>query len=105
MARLRFNPDPSAQSFQCLLTNRQSDSRTCELVTPVQTLEKDEDPFKVLRVNAHSIVAHGKYPLTAAICGGDVHVRDGRTAIFDCVADQILEYLGELRAVGREGRQ
>src|ERR1700724_4707847 len=79
LSGLRLDPDPPAQPLQNLLANGQSDSGTLELFLPVQPLEKDEDLFKVLRVNSHPIVSHGKDPFLATVFRGrDVYLRDFR---------------------------
>jgi hypothetical protein len=74
-----------------------------ELVSPVQALEKDEDPFKVLRVNSQAIVAHGKNPFVATVFrSGDVYARDFGAAVLDCVPHEVLKYLSQLRFVRRD---
>src|SRR5438445_1554668 len=103
---LGHHPDPSPQPLQNLLANGQSDSRALELRSPVQALKKDEDPFKVLWVNSHAIVPHGKNPFLATVFGGrDMHVRHFGAVVFDGVPDEVLKYLGQLRIVRRDGWQ
>ena len=62
----------------------------------MQSLEKNEDPFKVLRINSHAIVSHGEDPFLAAVFRGrDVYLRDFGAAVFDCVPHEVLKYLGQ----------
>ena len=44
------------------LANSQSNSGSLEFISPVQPLEKDKNPFEILRGNPQAIVAHGKDP-------------------------------------------
>src|ERR1700724_871914 len=106
LSGLRLDPDPSAQPLQNLLANGQSDSSALELVSPVQPLEKDEDPLKVLRINPQAIVAHGKEPFMATVFPGrNVYVRDFGTAVLNCVPHEVLKYLGQLRIIRRDDWQ
>src|ERR1700724_2760656 len=83
LSGLRLDPDPPAQPLQNLLANGQSDSGALELVSPVQPLEKNEDPLKVLRFNPQAIVPHGKDPFIATVFrGGDMYLREFGTAVF-----------------------
>ena len=66
----------------------------------MQSLEKNEDPFKVLRINPEAVVAYGKDPFIATVFrGGDMYARDFGTVIFDCVPDKVLKYLTQLRFI------
>jgi hypothetical protein len=97
---LRLDPDPPAQPLQTLLANGQSDSSALELVSSVQPLEKDKDPLKVLRINPQAIVSHGKDPFRATVFPGrDVYAWDFGTAVLNCVPDEVLKYLGQLRII------
>jgi hypothetical protein len=103
---LRLDPDPPTQTLNNLLAHGQSDSGAGELVLSVQALEKDEDLFKVSRVDPESIVSYGKNPVIATgLRGGEVHVGDFGTSVLDCVPDEILKYLGQLRVVRPDGWQ
>src|SRR6202030_3760503 len=86
--------------------NGQSDAGALEFFSPMQPLENYEDPFEVLRVNSHAIVLHTKNPFIATVlCGRDVYVRSFGGAVFDCVSDEILKKLDQLRFVHRDGWQ
>src|SRR5436309_1998780 len=53
----RFHPDFSAAAFHDLLTKRQSDAGSGDFFS-MEPFENPEDPRRVLRIDAHSIVAH-----------------------------------------------
>jgi len=106
LLRLRLDPDSAAEPFEHLLANSQADSGALVLLSAVQTLEKDENPLKVLRIDSDAVVAHRKCPFVAAAIGdGDVYVRSRGTAIFNRVPDEILKYLRQLPVVARNGRK
>jgi hypothetical protein len=103
---LGLDPDPAAQPLQNFLANSQSDSRALELISSVQPLEKDKDTFKVLGGNAQAIVAHGKNPFIVIVFRSrDVYARGFGAAVLDCVPDEVLEHLGQLRFVRPKGWQ
>src|SRR4030095_3690564 len=71
----------------------------------VQTLEDSENALEILRVDADAIVTHRKLPLSSAMFHIDVDLRRTFAAVFDGIADEILEYLQQLRGISRNGWQ
>src|SRR3984957_19361969 len=102
----RLYPDPAAQPLQDFLANSQSDSGALELVSPVQSLEKDKNLFKVLRGYPQAIVAHGKDPFIPTVFRSrNVYARDCGAAVLDRVSDEVLKYLSQLCFVRPYGWQ
>src|ERR1700722_12990093 len=103
---MRLDPDPAAHSLHNSLANGQSNSRPLEFLPPVQALEKDEDSFKVLRINSQAIVAPRKGPSVAVVSRSrDMYARVFGTTVLDRVPDEILKYLRQLRFICRDGGQ
>jgi hypothetical protein len=69
----------------------------------METLEKAKDLLLVLGIDADAVVAYGKDPVSILALGCDMHFRRPFwTAIFDCVADEILEQLLQMCPVHRK---
>ena len=71
----------------------------------MQSLEDDEDPVEVLRIDADPVIANRKHNVAVLSLRGDVDVRRRRASVFYSITEQILKDLGERRRVGRDGRQ
>ena len=103
MAGLRFDPDPAAQSLEHFLADGQADARTLKLFAAVQTLEQNEDPFKVLRLDPQAVIAHAEDPFPVTVTRDrDMNAGGVGTAVLDCVADEVLKDLGQLGVVRRD---
>jgi hypothetical protein len=82
-----------------LLRESQPDPVSGDLLT-VQTAENLENIVMILRLDADAVVPYGKYPKVSVRPRGDVDLRrDSVTAVFNRIADQILQNLLE-SAVG-----
>src|SRR5580704_17026826 len=97
LADRRLYPDESAEVFDYFSAERQADAAAGVLVA-IEAVEDHEDFFGKLRVDANSIVLDRKHPFPSRVPrGGDVDVGWLVAAVFDGVADEILEYLYEGR--------
>src|SRR6202034_3930020 len=81
---LRFYPDSSAPSFYDLLANRQSDSRTFELMSSMEPLKENEYSVEILGLNSKPVILNGEYPfIRFFLCRGDVDAGRSLASIFD----------------------
>src|SRR4030095_1203504 len=74
-ADLRLHPDPPAMPLDDLLADRQTDAGSWVRTAVVQALEDDEDPLKILRLDADAVVAHAEDPVPIAGARRDVQQR------------------------------
>ena len=75
-------------------------------VAGMQTLKKPKDFLLVLGVDADAVVADSENPVSVLALGRDMHDgRPVRAAVFDGVADEVLEQLLQMRAVHPKRRQ
>ena len=65
----------------------------------VEALEDSEDSIVVLRIDADPVVADADGPLILTFFSGDRNLRRLLGFVLDRVANQVLEYLGELYLV------
>src|SRR2546426_12839413 len=87
LSGLGLYPHPAAVAFRDLLAHRQADSGAGKLFSAVQPLKHNENLLEVLRVDAKSVVSHGKDPFVAAIfIGRDLDARGLRTSILAIIA-------------------
>jgi hypothetical protein len=72
----------------------------------MQSFERFKNGGRVSRVDTYSIIPYGHDPLTVAVVRTDFEPRRFcRLSVPNGVANQILEYLNELRLVRRHGGQ
>ncbi len=65
----------------------------------VEPLEHLKDALGILRLNADPVILNGKSPLISIRFGSDADFRPALVAIFDRIANEILEQLGELSGI------
>src|SRR5205085_2373425 len=70
----RFHPDLTSTAFDDLLAERQSNSGSGDFFS-MEPFENPEDPRRVLRIDAHSIVADRELPGSSRIFGRYVDPR------------------------------
>src|ERR1043166_5258505 len=96
----RFHPDLAAMTFDDLLADRETKSRAGILLARVQTFEQHEDALEMFRRDTDTVVAHREAPIVAVRLHLDAHHRRLWPLEFECIADEVLEHLPKLRAVG-----
>jgi hypothetical protein len=97
------NPDPPTVPFDDLLADRQADARAGVLVARVEALEDPEDPILIVGGNADAVVADRDDPFGVTALRSQMDGGSGVAAELDCVADQVLEQVDELRLVAENG--
>ena len=105
LAGLRFHPDSPAVAIHDSLADRQADARARVLRAGVQAFEDQKDAIQRLGGNADAVVAHGEQPMVFVPRGVHVDLRRLLAAELHRVAEEVLEQLHELRAVGPDGGQ
>jgi hypothetical protein len=96
-----LHPYAAPVALHNLFANRQTNPRARIFLAPMQTLEDHEDPVKILRVDADSVIANAQLPSSLLAPGRDMN--SGcfvRPPELDSIAEQILEELRQLRSVG-----
>ena len=71
----------------------------------MEALENREDLLGIVRLNANAIIRHREQVPAVALAGRNMDARRLAAAIFDGVADQVLEYLGKPAFVNRDHGQ
>src|SRR3954451_2292338 len=85
-------PDAPAVELHDLAAQRQPDPGAAVLVPQVEPLEDDEDPLRVLRVDADAVVLDGDDPVRVVVLGPDPDERrDILAAVLHRGPDQILQ--------------
>src|SRR5436305_8241348 len=90
IARLRFHPDAATIPLHHALADRQADTRAGNSLA-MQPFEHTENGLVILRLNPHSVILHGKLPFGFTPGRRDMNARRLHAAVFDGIADQILE--------------
>ena len=101
LAWLRLHPDGSTVPVHDFLAGGQADTRSRVFVA-MQAFEDAENLRLIFRWNSDAVVFHRKNPIA---CPASAAVtRDARRlfgAVFQCIADEVLEYLRQVQRVGR----
>ncbi len=101
----RVQPDPPAKVLDDLPAHGQADAGTRVSAPLVQALEDHEDPFGVLGLDPHAVVAEREQPERLVPGTGDHDPRRLAAAELQRVAEQVLEHRGEQRQLGQHQRQ
>ncbi len=88
-----------------LLAQAQADAGPVVLVATVQALEHLEDALVLCRIDADAVVGHRQPPPVTVMRGPEGHHWRSVAMEFQRVADQVLEELHTLQAVGPYRRQ
>src|SRR5687767_1894929 len=102
---LGLDPDPAVVALHDLLADRQPEPAAGIAPAAVQPLEQLEHLLEIDGVDPDAVVGHGESPLRALALRLDPDARGAGAAELDRVADQVHEYLLELRGVDAHLRQ
>lgn len=92
---------PSRNST-ALLYYHQPDTGPVKFFLKVESLENDKNFIEIFRINSYSVVLYRKLPMVLELPGQDGnHTRVIRLGLFQCVTDQVLEYLQNGSFVGK----
>ena len=70
----------------------------------MQTFKETEDPLMVIGIDTESVVCCRKRPFGRGVPGAKMNTgRLFRIAILDCIAQQVLKHLPQLRGFHRQG--
>src|ERR1017187_3484268 len=103
-SRFRFHPDVSTATFNHLLTKCEPNARAGNFPS-VQTLEHDEYPLSVFRINADAIVPHREQPPFGSSHGGDVDPGRCLVPVLDRIANKVLKHLRQHVVLSYHSRQ
>src|SRR5277367_4259716 len=94
-----FHPNPPTMSLNDFLADRQTDAISGVLAARVQALEHRKNGLRVFGGNSNSVVANRKLPGIRPSRGLNLDLRNIAATELYCVANEILEYLFQLRAI------
>ena len=66
----------------------------------VETLEESKNRFVVLLVNTDAVVADAEDPVVFIFLSPDLYARRCLRTVLNCIADEVLENLHDLRPTG-----
>ena len=84
-------PDTAPILLDDPLADRQAYSTSVVLLAAVEALENREDLLGIVRLNANAIIRYREQVPAVALAGRNMDARRLAAAIFDGVADQVLE--------------
>jgi hypothetical protein len=102
---LRFNPDLPAMAFDDFFANRQANASAGIFPARMQALKELKNAFIVLGFDADAVVPHGKLPNAFFVYRRNMDFRGAVASKFETVAQQVLEKLSQLDAIGKNFRQ
>ena len=106
LAEARPAPDLPLVALDDLLAGRQAKAGAFEFAMRMQTRERLENFAEMLFLDADAVVADFDRAIAIVVAVSlDMHLGPFRLAIFDPVADEVLQELGQLSAVGEDGRE
>ena len=79
------------------LTDCKTNPGSGVFVSRVQALENLKNSISILLIDTNPVVRNGKDPVVHILLCLYVNIRDNAGFVeFDCIADQVLEHLGDL---------
>ena len=90
LSRLRYHPNLSAITPNDFFADGESNA-TSRHVLAMKALERFEDDFAILRLDADAIVGDVYLPAIPGHCALDMNMRSVGTPVFNGVADKVLK--------------
>jgi len=72
-------------------------------LSAVETLEESKNRFLILLLNTDSVVADTENPLLFIFSSPDLYARHRLGTVLNCIADEVLEDLHDLRTIAQRG--
>src|SRR5436305_11478862 len=94
-----FDPDSTTGAFDDALADRKTHASSGVFGTAVQTFKDSKDLLLKLWIDTDPVVLYGKQPFAVLRNGCDFNARREIAAVADCIRQQVLKHLFQLKAM------